>query len=170
MRYNKNNFFENTYAVFNKRKEPERKPDYISYKKEYKKFYNTLDCDKIIYKDGTEVIPSKELEYFAIENKFTQINYLEKDKKLYKIHYWNEDKECNELAFILVGIYITNEISSVYWYTPIGVYRKSNHWDTVATCYWYSPDDIEEKQLTAYCKWKNFSENEDIEEEDIEDY
>ena len=164
MRYNKNNFFENTYAIFNKRKEPERKPDYISYKKEYKKFFDKSDCDKIIYDDGKEEIPSERLEHFTIANQFHTIAFLEKDKKLYKIHYYNDHPNERD-AYILVGIYITEEISSVYWYTPIGVYRKSNHWDTVGDCYWSSPDDTEEKQLTAYCKWKNFTENEDIEED-----
>ena len=57
----------------------------------------------------------------------------------------------------------TGKVSSRYWYTEQGVYRKSNHWGSdVASCSWYikgrrySRDGVSVgKTETAFIAWKD---------------
>jgi hypothetical protein len=47
----------------------------------------------------------------------------------------------------------TKKISSQYWYTDIGVFRKSDHWGVVGSCVWLIDDDSD----VGFCKWGNFN-------------
>ena len=60
------------------------------------------------------------------------------------------------------------EVSSRYWYTPKGVYRKSNHWgEGVASCDWYWQNStykklfneiaVYNKQYIGFAKWEDFA-------------
>lgn len=57
----------------------------------------------------------------------------------------------------------TSESGSKYWYTSLGVYRKSDHWGVgVSSCNWLIKDDgyydleIYENEIIAFCKWSDF--------------
>lgn len=48
---------------------------------------------------------------------------------------------------------------SIYLYTDIGVYRKSNHWGRVANCRWKlitSKNYKNQQTVTGFSKWANF--------------
>ena len=55
-------------------------------------------------------------------------------------------------------------ISSQYWYTDDGVYRRSNHWGSgVASCNWYlgnqklgSDMNVTSNAKVGFCKWEDF--------------
>lgn len=53
----------------------------------------------------------------------------------------------------------SDEVSSRYWYTEDGVYRRSNHWRKVAKCRWalptYDPTEYF-VVLTGFCRWNDF--------------
>lgn len=60
----------------------------------------------------------------------------------------------------------TNKVSSQYWYSSFGVYRKSNHWGEVTQCEWNlrrfegeDEDSHGNKEAIGYCKWIDFIEN-----------
>lgn len=56
-----------------------------------------------------------------------------------------------------------SDSGSVYWFTEIGVYRKSNHWGKVASCKWYLQtkdrliDNVTNKRLLGFSPWNKFS-------------
>lgn len=60
------------------------------------------------------------------------------------------------------------DVSSQYWYTPKGVYRRSNHWgDGVASCDWYFKDAkynqlfneiaVHNRRYVGFAEWKDFA-------------
>ncbi|MBP5433735.1 hypothetical protein [Ruminococcus sp.] len=49
--------------------------------------------------------------------------------------------------------YATN--GSLYWYTPEGVYRNSDHWNgRIASCTWYI-DDTPSRKGTGFIRWSD---------------
>jgi hypothetical protein len=50
----------------------------------------------------------------------------------------------------------TDQISSSYWYTDKGVYRKSNHWWNVNTCNRELDSNKYKTNSIGFCAWENF--------------
>ncbi len=50
------------------------------------------------------------------------------------------------------------EISSQYFYTPEGVYRKSKHWGDVKKCRWTlnGKEKLYKNYVIGFCKWEDF--------------
>ena len=49
--------------------------------------------------------------------------------------------------------------ASLYYYTKVGVYRKSNHWGRVANCRWRlitNKDYKNQQTVIAFAKWNDF--------------
>lgn len=53
--------------------------------------------------------------------------------------------------------------NSAYYFTPEGVYRKSNHWGRVANCRWKLDTENYhcQKSIIAFAKWTDFSPNDE---------
>ena len=51
-----------------------------------------------------------------------------------------------------------NKISSSYWYTEEGVYRKSDHWGKCGNCHWTIDGEElnSEEEIVGFCRWEDF--------------
>ena len=84
------------------------------------------------------------------------------EKNFYRssVGFWDvtetPDREPDHISYSSYGM----SVSSDYWYTNSGVYRRSDHWGTgVASCDWYLSDAIKSGLIlryeTAFIRWKD---------------
>lgn len=147
----KDNFFIDSVADFKMvDSAPDREPDYISYKRGFVS-YDEEDGD-----EDFRVIDGK--EYILLSK------YDPRDPQA------DEDGCVTDLFLIvgkkfnfndeLIGLYYLDKdiVSSTYWYTEEGVYRKSNHWGWCRDCYWTidRKEYNSHKEIVGYCKWEDF--------------
>lgn len=137
----KDNFFISSIADYKRvDSAPEIEPDYVSYKT------FTVWEDKV----------------FNVE---------EDDLGIAIRVYIDEEDFNNDIGYDIIGTFFgkysaghrcidKNSISSSYWYTEEGVYRKSDHWGECRKCYWTI--DVEEinsrAEIVGFCKWEDFTE------------
>lgn len=128
------NFFEKSKGTWKHCKKPKRKPNYVSYKRDYKRF-----C---ILRSEMNVSKEKALETLKEEG----INI-----KYYKHHFVDYD--------LYLRIYYEDKrlgISSRYWYgkDKKGTYviRESDHWGKVASCNWETTRFVKGKGYTKCAK------------------
>lgn len=141
----KENFFISSIADFKKvNNAPERQPDYTAYK-----------------------------TFVAWEHEVWRVDETEEGEAV-RVYFDEEDLDDDSgydiVSYDVVDTFIgkhgdtgyrcvdKNSISSRYWYTEEGVYRKSNHWGKCRDCFWTI--DGEElnshEEMVGFCKWEDF--------------
>jgi len=156
MKINNKNYYLGTKANFKKAKKPKRKPDYTSYSGR-KKFISDFSIWNEIY-DGDFWYSVKSDPNTA--HNISEIYNIPDDEELDTIFDIDGDHwELLEIIYDGILIRKMEKISSEYWYTKKGVYRKSNHWGNVADNYWsFEGKEIDnENELTGFCKWEDFN-------------
>lgn len=136
----KDNFFIKSKADFKKvDNAPDRGPDYTSYK-----------------------------TFVAWEHK---VFYVEEDELGIAIRVYIDEEDFNNgIGYDIVGTFFgkysaghrcidRNSISSSYWYTEEGVYRKSDHWGKCRNCHWtIDGEEINSHEdIVGFCKWEDFT-------------
>ena len=153
--YNKDNFFQKTYAYFKKvDSAPENEPYF------QKMYHRKARC----YKDEDEY---DRYEYISRDSDGNITNFGN-----YTISPSGEDGCENFTVIDDCGEYVLGqaddgEISSEYWYTEDGVFRKGAYWGEMGSCYWtlegesYNDSEV----FVGFCKWGDFSEVKEYEDD-----
>jgi len=139
----KDNFFISSIADFKRvNNVPEREPDYTAYKTFIAWEHEVWDVDE---DENGEVIRV----HFDVED-------LEDE--------WGYDIVSYDVVDTFIGKYgdtgyrclSKSSISSRYWYTEEGVYRKSNHWGKCRDCYWTIDGEESDEEMIGFCRWEDF--------------
>lgn len=151
---NRDNFHLRTKALFLKCNKPEKEPDFVSFKKILiKEDYIEFDTDDCIgiYRDNEYQLLnlSRRSDYIT---KFENEDHNMYDCLIFKKS--NPNLKKAKYGYILS----TKEISSLYYYTRVGVIRYSDHWGIVGDCQWNVPPDTywEDMPIYAFCRWDGF--------------
>ena len=105
---------------------------------------------------------------YAIAKEFTDT--VANSDNFYKnsICFWKETSYVPKREPDYTSLDRYGDVSSQYWYTPNGVYRRSNHWgDGVASCDWYFKDSkynqlfneiaVHNRRYVGFADWKDFA-------------
>jgi hypothetical protein len=148
---NKENFFENTFAIFERCEEPKQTPDFVSFGGTE---FIYIDCDNV----PANLLDLNYGEIFNYDGEDVMFCRLGETRDYDCIcGYENTYEGCNCDDYRMVfGLKIRRKNGSKYWYTEDGVYRQADHWGEIKTCNWVILDENNYKEITAYCKWENF--------------
>jgi hypothetical protein len=163
IKINKENFFENTFAVFEKCEEIKGNPDFISFGATE---FLEIDCDNV--QDNLLNLQYGEIfNYEGEDVMFCKIGNLSVINCICDPEEVEYGCDCDYVE--VFGLKIRRKNGSKYWYTEDGVYRQADHWGEIKTCNWVILDDNNQKKITAYCQWKNFliNNNQEINKEII---
>lgn len=141
----KDNYFISTIADFRAvDNAPERHPDYTAYK-------TFIAWEHEVWGVGRDDDGEVKCVHFDEED-------LDDD--------WGYDIVSYDVVDTFIGKYgdtgyrcvDKNSISSRYWYTEEGVYRKSNHWGRCRNCHWTIDGEElnSDEEVVGYCKWEDF--------------
>ncbi|QES87903.1 hypothetical protein [Rhizosphaericola mali] len=133
---NRDNFYQNTSADWTLVSEDfilfESAPDYISY-----------------VTQKTFIIYSNEYKYVESNN------YLLEKKTNRKFKILSKRVQKSRIKYFVEEEIDIPRLSSNYWFTEDGVYRKSDHWGNVRDCFW-KINSITTSEIIGFCKWIDF--------------
>ena len=92
----------------------------------------------------------------------TESNYFERSFAQFHVVYQTPIRKPDYTSYTRDG-----EVSSEYWYTEKGLFRRSAHWGRVRHCRWYLNERFPKRYLgrrvTAFTTWKSMSRIQSIE-------
>lgn len=141
----KDNFFIKSKADFKKvDNAPDREPDYLSFKTFYVWEDDVLDVE--VDDDGEVKCVYLDEEDLDDEWGFDVVSYDVVDTFIGK--YGDKGYRCLDKS----------SISSRYWYTEEGLYRKSDHWGKCGNCHWtIDGEELDsDEEMIGFCRWKDF--------------
>ena len=115
----------------------------------------------------SELSYNKYMEY-AVAKEFTDGVANEDNFFKNSICFWKETSYVPKREPDHTSLERYGDVSSQYWYTPKGVYRRSNHWgEGIASCDWYWKDAkyiqtfreilVYNRRYVGFAEWKDFA-------------